>query len=334
MSVNTSIGLVGVAKQADKDTPASQPSYVHGLTGGQVFKLDRSVESANVSCGVRAGTDSYVSSIAPGLDFETYGYADVIPMYFWAAMGNIVSSANGEGAANNKHIITLGDKLPYFTFWGRMGGEYTSTTGCKVDTLELSFEGNSPLEFGVTVLGMGAKLGLDSIPGEIDPSCFDGYFVPTDGIFLIDTVGDAPASAPVKSGSVSISNSCTGDALAGKVTPGSIEEGKMVTSGEITVKPDDMELYRKMITGSEGGTEPTGLMVYGSFDLTFKHSRNANYTLNIKASRVPFTADFPEVNPEGGAAEVKFSFDDIGVAEKGGSPITVTILNDVASYNA
>ena len=121
MSVNTSIGLIGVAKQADKATPASAPTFVHGLTGGQTFKLDRSVESANVSCGIRAGTDSYVSSVTPGVDFETYGYSDAVPLYFYAAMGNIASSKQtGADKAPNKHVVTLGDLLPYLTFWGRM----------------------------------------------------------------------------------------------------------------------------------------------------------------------------------------------------------------------
>ena len=157
--INTSIGLIGVALQDGKDSAASEPSYVHGLTGGKTFQLDRSVAQADVSCGVRAGTDSYVESVTPGLDFETYGYADAMPLYFYAAMGNIVSTPQGGGL--HSHVVTLGDILPYLTFWGRVGGEYTRTEGCKVDTLEMDFEGNAPLEFGVTVLGMLAALGLD-----------------------------------------------------------------------------------------------------------------------------------------------------------------------------
>ena len=130
MSVNTSIGLIGVAKQTNKSTAASTPSFVHGLTGGQPFKLDRRVESANVSCGVRAGTDSYVAGVTPGVDFETYGYSDVLPLYLYACMGNIVSASNsGTGASDYKHTITLGDSLPYLTFWGRIGSVFTRTDG-------------------------------------------------------------------------------------------------------------------------------------------------------------------------------------------------------------
>ena len=331
MSINTSIGLIGVARQADKKTPATQPAFVHGLTGGQTFKLDRSVESADVSCGVRAGTDSYVSSITPGVDFETYGYADVIGLYLFSVMGNVVSSANTPGASH-KHVVTLGDTLPYLTFWGRIGGEYTRTDGCKLDQLEMEFEGNKPLGFGITVIGMDAELGLSKFPGTVDPSCFAGYFVPTGGVFKLDTASGAPVEAPVTKGKLTLSNSCTAEPLAGMVTPGDVEEGKLSTSGSVTVKPQDMKLYRKMITGSETGTKPTGKMVYGSFEWNFTHSKNPNYKLVVSSARVPFTCDFPKVDPNGGAAELEFSFEGVGVESRGGSPVTATVFNDVEKY--
>ena len=331
--INTSIGLIGVAKQTAKATAATAPDYVHGLTGGQVFKLDRTVESDDVSCGVRAGTDSHVESIVPGADFDTYGYADVLPLYFLAAMGSVASSASTETGYYD-HVITLGDLLPYLTVWGRIGGEYTKVAGCKVDQLEMEFEGNSPVEFGVTLLGIAATLGLSGFPGSADPSCFDGYFVPTGGTFKIDTASGTPTAAPVTQGSLSLSNSCTADPLAGQVTPGDVEEGKLVSSGSVTVKPDDMTLYRKMVTGSGTGTAPTGAMVYGSFEWNFTHSKDSKCAMKVEAANVPFTADFPDVDPAGGAAEVEFSFDDIGVAERSGSPVTVTITNTVASYSS
>lgn len=333
MSVNTSIGLIGVAKQTDKATPASAPTFVHGLTGGQTFKLDRSVESADVSCGTRAGTDSYVASVKPGVDFETYGYSDAIVLYFLAALGNIASSEQtGADKASRRHIVTLGDILPYLTFWGRIGGEYTRTDGCKVDQIEMSFEGNKPLEFGITALGLDATLGLDSIPGSIDPSCFDGYFVPTGGTFKVETLGNTPVAAPVTKGSLTLSNSCKADPLAGMVMPGDVEEGKLSTSGSVTVKPSDMALYRKMITGSASGTKPTGGMVYGSFEWNFTHSKDTKHKMKVEATRVPFTCEFPSVNPEGGAAELDFSFDNVGVESRGGSPVTITFENDTQSY--
>ena len=334
--INTSIGLIGVAKQTNKATAATQPSFVHGLTGGQVFNLDRTVENDDVSCGVRAGTDSHVESVVPGADFDTYGYADALALYYYAAMGAIASTACSGTGMNGyyEHVITLGDILPYLTVWGRIGGEYSKVAGCKVDQVEMEFEGNSPLEFGVTMLGIAATLGLAGFPGSVDPSCFDGYFVPTGGTFKLDTASDTPTTAPVLGGNLSLANSCTADPLAGSVTPGDVEEGKLTSSGSVTVKPDDLALYRAMVTGSSGGTTPTGAMVYGSFEWNFTHSKDGKCSLKVEADNVPFTADFPEVDPAGGAAEIEFSFDDIGLAEATGSPVTITIVNKVASYSS
>ena len=327
--INTSIGLIGVALQDDRATPATAPTYVHGLTGGQPFKLDREVESDDVSCGVRAGTDSHIESITPGLDFETYGYSDALPLYFFGALGNIASSASG---SLYKHVVTLGSLLPYLTFWGRIGDEYTSVSGCKVDQLEMEFEGNKPVEFGVTVVGMDDALNLEGFPGSTDPSCFDGYYIPTGGTFKFDTASSTPAAAPVTGGSLTLANNVSASRLAGSVKPGDVEEGKLTSSGSIKVKPHDMAEYYKMVTGSAAGSTSTGVMVYGSFELNFKHSKNADHTMKITATNVPFTADFPEVDPAGGAAEVEFSFSDIGVSAPGGSPVTVEFVNGVESY--
>lgn len=331
--INTSIGLVGVASQASKGVAATTPKFVHGLTGGKVFSFDRSIQSAKVSCGVRANTDSYVESIVPGLDFETYGYSDVLPLYFYAALGSIASTA-ATPSGHTKHIVTLGDKIPYLTFWGRIGDEYSKTSGCKLDKLEMEFEGNKPLSFGLTLIGMGAEMGLTAFPGNVDPSCFDGYFSPTGGTFKLDTASGTPADAAVLSGSLSISNACETDTLAGKITPGGVSEGKITPSGKIKVKPDDMSLYRAVVTGSPTGTAPTGDMVYGSFSWTFKHSKKTSHSLVIEGKHVPFTADYPEVAPDGGAAEIEFSFADIGIEAKSDSPVTVTITNETASYTS
>ena len=116
------------------------------------------------------------------------------------------------------------------------------------------------------------------------------------------------------------------------VTPGDVEEGKLSVSGSVTVKPDDMALYRKMVTGSASGTTLTGAMVYGSFEWTFTHSKETSHKLKVIATHVPFTCEFPSVDPNGGAAEVDFTFDNIGVTSRTGSPVTFELENDTASY--
>ena len=301
--INVSIGLIGAALQTDKDTPATAPTFTHGLTGGKVANLERSIESASVSCGVRAGTDSYVASIASGLDFDAYCYADVLPLYLYGCLGAIASKAATKSGFY-EHTVTLGDVLPYLTFWGRIGSEYTRTDGCKVDQIEMEFEGNKPVSFGVTA----------------------------NGTFKLDTASDTATDAPVISGALTLANSCSTAPLAGQISPGSVDEGKLTSSGNVKVRPDDLSLYKAMITGSPTGTVPTGKIVYGSFEWEFTHSKDADYKMTVKATHVPFTAEFPEVSPDGGSAEIQFDFADIGIDSRGGSPVEITVTNATESY--
>mgnify|MGYP004653655539 FL=1 len=330
MSINTAIGLVGVAKQASRTTPAAEPTYLHGLIGGSPFGVTREMEVDPVACGVRANSDSYISKIEVSPSFESRAYADAIGLYLLAALGKDVASETG---GNTSHAFSMGPALPYLTVWGQVGTDnFTQASGCKVSELELSFDGNEPLKAKVTLTGIDATMGLESIPGDVDPSCFGGYFVPTDATFLLDMSGDSPAEAIVSKGSVTLANNVTAKYGAGRVMPSEVSEGKLSVSGSVTLLPDDMTPYRAMVTGSKTGTKPSGKPVYGSFSWTFTHSEDASMTLKVEGHRIPFTAEYISVDPSGGDGEVEFSFSEALIDSRDGSPVTVTLVNGVKAY--
>lgn len=334
--INVSIGMVGVALQ-DGDTPASQPQFKHGLTGGGLVSPERTVEQKSVACGLRANASNgaYVSEVNMAVDFETLGYMDVLPLYFLAAMGDITSSPVEEKSGYYKHVIKLGSVLPLLTFWGQLGDTSQATVhevdGSKIDTLSLSFEGNAPLDIGITAAGIDAKL-FQSWSGVTSPSCFDGYFVPTGGTFKIDTASQTPQDVTVTQGNFELSNNLEPKRGAGQVIASLLAEGKLNTSVAMTVVPDDFELMRKNLTGSASGTTVSSKIVYGSAAWHFTHSEDAECYLDVAFSNVPWNFEMPEVDPEGNAAEVEFSCDDIGIASADGSPVTVTIVNKTESY--
>ena len=177
MSINIGIGMVGAALQADESTPAAKPTYAHGLTGGSPISVERSASSTSVACGVRADIDGYVESIDLNPNFEMLGYADVMPLYYYAALGKIVSSAVSGNDGVYQHVIELGDVLPALTIWGQVGaGNFGKTDGCKVSALNMSLTGNEPASYSAELMGTDLTF-LDATPfGEVDPSCFDGYF--------------------------------------------------------------------------------------------------------------------------------------------------------------
>ena len=324
--INTSIGLLGVALQADKATPATEPTFKHGLTGGGLVKPERSVEQKN---------GAYVSEVNMGVDFETLAYADALGLYAYAQLGNIVSTPVDGKDGYYKHVITLGSAIPYLTFWGQVGDTSEATvsgaSGCKMDTLSVDFEGNAPIDIGVTAAGIDAQL-FTSWDDEAEPSCFDGYFIPTEGEFLIDTNTNTPAAAIVTKGNFELSNSLTPYRSAGRVVPAELSEGKNTSKVAITVMPEDWGLIRKVLTGTDTGTTVTSKIVRGSAKCTFTHSQDPNCTFEILAQNIPWNCQTPEINPEGNAAEVEFSADDIGIMSKNDTPVTITIVNKVQQY--
>lgn len=334
--INTSIGLLGVARQKDKATAANAPTFKHGLTGGGLIKPERAVEQKNVACGLRANTTNgaYVSEVNLAVDFETLAYADALGLYMLAAMGNVVTSAAGK-SGYYKHVITLGSELPWLTFWGQVGNTAAATVhkavGCKIDTASLSFEGNAPLDIGITAAGIDATM-FGSWADETEPSCFDGYFRPTNGVFKFGANTQTPVECTITKGEFELSNSLTSYRGAGRVVAMELAESKLTTNVKNTIIPEDWDAVRKVLTGSENGTEITSDVVYGSALWSFTHSADPNCTLEVEFLNVPWNCETPEVDPEGGAAEIEFSADNIGVASKTGTPVKITIVNKVANY--
>lgn len=156
--------------------------------------------------------------------------------------------------------------------------------------------------------------------------------MPTGGDFKIDTASQTPVDVTVTQGSFEMSNSLEAKRAAGQVVPTILAEGKLTTSVNMTVVPEDFALMRKCLTGAADGTKVSSKIVYGSALWKFTHSADANCTLEVAFTNVPWNFEMPEVDPEGNAAEVEFSADDIGIDSADGTPVTVTIVNKTESY--
>lgn len=125
MALNPSIGLAAIAKQKNRDTPATAPTFMHGLTGGSPFGVSRSIATTDVTCGSRAPSDARVDSIEVTPKIESLCYPDVLGMYLLAACGNVTTTpVPGKGDAASgyyTHVFTMGSALDYFTIWSQIG---------------------------------------------------------------------------------------------------------------------------------------------------------------------------------------------------------------------
>lgn len=332
MAINPSIGLVGIAFQDDRDTPAAEPTFVHGLTGGSPFGASRSIANTAVACGNRAPSDARVDSIEVTPSVQSLCYPDTTGAYLLAALGTVVST-DADVAGYYKHVFTMGDTIPYATLWSQVGtNNFTRADGCKCGTLELTATGNEHLAMQADFQGIDAKIGIDAIPGSVAASCFSGKYTTTDCVFKIDASGETPAEALVSEGSFTFENNLSALNSIGRVTPREIAEGNLSAGCSVTTIPDDITEYKKLMTGAADKTDLTGTVVMGSVYAKFFHTEDANMTLEIQVNHCPFTAEYPEVDPEGNEATIQFSTDAAIITKAGESPVTITLVNKVKEY--
>lgn len=330
MPINPSIGMVAAAVQTNRDTPASNPTFMHGLTGGTPFAANRSIANTPVACGSRGPSDARVDSVSIEPSVETLCYPDVIGLYLYAALGEVTSQKEGE---NYKHVFTMGQTLPYLTLWSQVGtNNFTMASGCKCSQLQISATGNEHLQAKASFMGIDAKVGIDAIPGELTASCYGGKYTTTDCTFKIDTASSTPAEALVSDCTFTIANGAAALTSLGRVMPRDIADGNLSAGVTVTTIPDDITQYKKMITGSASSTDITGKVVMGSVYAKFVSTDNPDWYIESKMDHVPFTADYPSVDPAGSEGTIQFTCDAAIIAASGESPITVTVVNDTERY--
>lgn len=336
MAINPSIGLVGVALQTNRDTVAAQPTYVHGLTGGSPFSASRSIANTAVACGTRAPSDARVDSVSIEPSVQSLCYPDVLGLYLYAALGDVTSSQASEvGEGYYKHVFKMGSVLPYLTFWSQVGVDnFTRADGCKISQLQISATGNEHLALSVSAMGINGQVGIDAIPGDVAPSCYGGKYTTTDCEFKLDTASNTPVDALVSDATFTIANGVTALSSIGRVTPRDLADGNLSAGVSVTTIPDDITQYKKMVTGSDASTDITGKIVLGSVYSKFVSTDDEKMTLEFKIDHVPFTADYPSVDPEGAEGTIQFSADAAIIMAQDESPITVTLVNKVQSYKS
>lgn len=333
MSLNPSIGLAGIAVQASRDVHAAQPAYLHGLTGGSPFGVSRTIANTSVACGTRAPSDARVDSIEVTPSIQSLCYPDALGLYLLAAMGDVKSEPSGQDGYY-KHTFTMGQSIPYVTIWSQIGADnFTRSDGCKCGQLQLSATGNEHLAMQADFQGIDAEVGIDSIPGSVEASCFGGKYTTTDCNFMLDTAGSSPAEALVSEASFTFDNNLTSLTSIGRVTPREVAEGRLSVGVSVTTIPDDIGDYKKVVTGSASSTKLSGKVVMGSVYAKFFHTDDPKMTLEVKVDHCPFTAEFPEVDPEGSEATIQFQTDNAIIATAGESPVTVTLVNKTESYS-
>lgn len=320
--VQKRIAKAGLSKQTGKGSPAAAATYAYGLRSGRVIGAEIQQETEEVTVDTRVNPGANRNGVIPGMEYVTRGYPKLLGLLLYGALGSISSSGSGP----TSHTITPGDDLPYLTAFGRQGSEYYQLKDAKLDQLRMSWDGPGPIEVGARFIGL--DLDPISAPTETNQEADSGgKFRAAGGTFKLDIDSDTPVAAPVSKGEISIANAIEAVMLADSIQPNDVFPGVLVPSVSLTLKPNDLLRWREIVFGAAAGTDVSAVPIYGSFEVKFV--LDANTDLTISATRVPFMAEFPEVDPRGGAQELVVT----GEAMKPtGAAITAVLRNSVASY--
>lgn len=325
MPIQKITAINGVAKQASKGTIAANPSFAHGLTGGSPISIEPSQSMLEVTSGKRVSYNVYRDSSVNGTGVETMSYLKSLGLYLLGALGTDTVTGTGPYL----HTYSTGD-LPYLSFFTK--GIDTTIQGlrdCKIDELSLKWDGSKPVELSVKALGTVFSY-PSTFTATTDETGSESFLVPLGGSFQIDVLGSTLVSARVVGGELTIKNNVSAIDPSSAVEADDVFEGIQEHSLKLTIVPDSLAEFRKVITGGAAGTSVATVAPTGSVSLQFKENNGAG-TLTVTGSKVAFMTSFPDADPKGGAVEIELAGEAVMPAG-GTAPLVYALSNQQASY--
>jgi hypothetical protein len=325
--------VVGIAGQTAMGVAAAEAVFAHTLTGGKLIDVPVEQNPDETTSGDRERSFAIRTGVSPSFGpWTSHAYLRSLGLYLLGVYGTVV---DGGVPGAYTHTYGVGDELPYLTAWSLIDVEYQQVSDVKISELGLTWDGPGPLELSVNGPACAVDANADAwdLPtGSDDESGSDAFLIPTGGTFKIAADGDAPATALITGGEVKISNELETIPSSATLLPGLLAEKMLATEVTLKVVPENLELWRTILTGSASGSTPQEVPAYGSFEISFVEHGTGTGTLALRAHRVAFMCDFPDVDPAGGYVELDMA----GVCFKTTTyPGVVPVLtNAVAEYSA
>lgn len=322
MPLQKRIAGAGLSKQSGKGTPAGAATYALGVRGGSTLMVDLQQENDEITFSSRVSAYDNRLSVTPGASIQTRLWPASGGLLLYGALGAISTS----GAGPYTHTITPGATLPYLTHFGQLDTEYHKVADCKVNSLEIAWTERSPVEVAYELMGI-TYTGYTAAYTITNDESGNARFIPPAGTFQLDANATTPVTAKIIGGRVTINNNLVPIPLSAAITPDDVFEAEASLEVELRLMPTDTTEWRKILTGTNVATTPTGVEIYGSFLTKFVIDANTECTLT--STRVAFLADYPEADPSGGPAELTV----VGRIKKpAGAALTAIMKNATPTY--
>ena len=326
MPISTVSAIVGVAKQTARGALAANPSFAHGVKGGAPISVEASQSALEVTTGVRASANVTRESVNASSDIQAPAYLKTLGLYLLGALGSKTTT----GAGPYEHTFLTGD-LPYLSVFAKgIGPDIEAVADAKIDELVISWEGANALEVGMKAMGTTFSYPASFTPG-VDETGSESFLIPVGGTFKYDPIGSTLATARVVGGEITVKNNVAQIPGSASITPTDTHEGKQECEVKLTVVPDNLADFRKVITGAANGSAASASVPVGSVELEFKENNGGAGSLKVTGSKVAFMTELPEADPSGAAVELEL----VGVAvvpDGGVSPLTFVLKNAQATY--
>lgn len=326
MAPITTVGaLVGVAKQASAGALAANPTFAHGIKGGKPINVEISETMQEVTTGRRASATVIREAARSKFDIQSPAYLKSLGAYLLGALGSVATT----GTDPYDHEFALGD-LPLLSVFGKgIDGVVRAIRDAKVDELTLKWDGSKPLELSVKGPGTVFSHPATFTP-TVDETASESFLVPVGGTFEISPITGTPVSARVLSGELMVKNAVTTIDPAASIESGAVHEGKQDHGVKLTIVPDNLVDFRRVLTGADAGTSVAVKPTYGSLNLVFKEN-GGDGTLTVTAEKVAFLTNMPDVDPKGGRVELELAGMPV-LATAAVAPVVYTLSNSHASY--
>ena len=325
MALNKKIAVVAFDKETAFGTLAANRKYGFGVRSGSILAAGMEQSYEELTTANRFPPSAYRSAFLWTVDCVSRAWPRSVVMLLENALG---ARATAGAADPFTHTLTPADVPGYLTAATRLDSEYHKIRDCRVDELSFTWNQAEPVEMGVRMMGtVGSPYTTSGNPTTDDSD--QQSFYPAGGVFQLDSDSTTPVTADITGGTITIANHLEPVRVSRQLEPTDVWPGLHEITVTLRLIPTNTTLWRSVITGADAGTAISNAPIYGSFHTLFTITAGTR-DLDLTATRIAFSGEYPDPDPAGGPVEIELSGT---VVKPAGDAFTAVVHNQDAGTN-
>jgi hypothetical protein len=342
MASNSLTGFLALGKQADRTTQATTLYKALSLTSGLGVAFDESDDLKEHPSTV-AGTSFALAAAKTRTGFLVPWAGNFIlrPKFFPVALQSIgfaVSSSAGDPEAGaNTHTCTVAADaaMLWMSVVHNVGGSSFSRRALSARASQLNITATNTdirCDIAGTALDEGNVSGTPTYVSEVTTQ-----ILPTVGSITCN-FDSATLTSTIRGATINIAQQLKDgkeELPLFQANRNSLDRQNFGITGDLQGVDADFDLWKKIIRGGTSGTAPSLVVVPGDLEITFSSAGD------MGATGTPYsvTFNFPSIQYTLPTEGIRNNADDLVRVAVGwnmladvATPVTVTVVNDVASY--